>query len=130
MTPEDIQAEIDAGGFYSGQYRYLEVRVTEHFSRTIALLKEWGMYDAAVLRAEDVHHMEVVLRTGSEEEEYEDLPVMTLTDPAQMQQILETGLTGFDGERYYEVTVFPKDYPEESNYWLYLPEEMAPEFIQ
>ena len=130
LTPADIQAEIDAGGFYSGHYQYREVRVTEAFDRTIALLKEWGIYDAVVLRSEDVHHLEVVLRTGSEEEGYEDSSVATLTDPAQIQQILEAGLTGYDGERYYEVTVFPKDYPEESNYWLYLPEAVAPEFIR
>lgn len=130
LTPGEIQAEIDAGGFFSGHYQYREVRVTEDFTRTIALLKEWGMYDAVVLQGEDVHHMEVVLRAGSEEEGYEDSTVATLTDPAQIQQILETGLTGYDGERFYEVTLFPKDYPEESNYWLYLPEDTAPAFIR
>ena len=40
------------------------------------------------------------------------------------------GLTGYDGDRFYEVTVFAKDYPEDSDYWLYPPEEMAPEFIK
>ena len=119
------------GYYYSDDHEYFEYNVNRHYEKTLALLKEWGIYNSLVVSANDIDHMNVVKVEIREDNSQKEYPSVTITDREAIQTVLDTAASDwYNYDLRYEITAYPNNrtMADECIYLYYDPDNV-PEFI-
>ena len=119
------------GYYYSEDQEYYEYSVNRHYDKTLALLKEWGVYNDLVVSANDVDRISVVKVEVREDNGQIEYPTVNITDKETIQDILDTAASDwYNYELRYELIAYPNNRTmEDECFYLYYDADNVPEFI-
>lgn len=112
------------GSYPNDEYSYTSFEVNESFTNTIGLLKSWGLYDRIYVSADEVDHV-VVSKVDCADGVEQDVEAgVTITDKAQIAEILASGTHSTAGysynDFYYSIQLYPENMgASEDTYYAY-----------
>lgn len=104
--------------------------IDEDYARSMALIKEWGCYESAIVTADDVHSIRVVKYDFRNDEMWASKPVV-IEDKEKIKEVMETGENYVNYEdRYYEIEICDGSMEDCSAMWYYYTEKTAPAWMK
>lgn len=113
--PAELREDYKAyyGSYPNDEYTYTSFVISESFTNTIGLLKSWGLYDRIYVSADEVDHV-VVSKVNCADGVEQDVEAgVTITDKAQIAEILASGTHSAAGysynDFYYSIQLYPEN---------------------
>lgn len=139
-TEELISEELNRqfyeqyGYYYNDEFLYYGIEVNTAFTKTMELLKEWGIYDSLVIIPEDISYITVSyinVDTESEFGEETSEKDVDVYDKETIGRVLDTASSGYlyDGD-HYEITFHPANDRTGECFYLYYDTDSVPEFVK
>ncbi|MDO4482189.1 MAG: DUF6449 domain-containing protein [Bacillota bacterium] len=122
------------GYYYNDEFLYYGIEVNTAFTKTMELLKEWGIYDSLVIIPEDISYITVSyinVDTESEFGEETSEKDVDVYDKETIGRVLDTASSGYihDGD-HYEITFHPANDRTGECFYLYYDTDSVPEFVK
>ena len=122
------------GYYYNDEFAYYTFDVNSSFTKTVDLLKEWGIYDKLVIQPEDISYITVSLIESVDNGEYREEKTektVDIYDKETIGRVLDSAANGFmDKGSRYEITFHPERDRTGECFYLYYETDSVPEYIK